>query len=265
MRKILKNSSGITMLFVLGAMLFLLVIGVSVFTASGLSLGAVEAQRARNQLDMYVSSMERVIFESLNRVVASGASISAPVDDNNNDVLGGWVLREAFAVGLGGCLLCSTPSSTPGFGFYLGDQLLSIDPLSSTVIPQGALIHLPLPTPPRIPEQWGIEVSFGFESHIAPGVSYYFDVSGIMFVRTLVDYVIGGSSSYPMRLGIYGELAFEQLTEMGDRSAVSRMTFGFDNIELAAVSAVYGPCVCGMIMVNTGNWDWMLRRHETVN
>ena len=63
--KILRNKSGISLLFVLGLMLVLMAIGVSVLTASGLAAGARIAQFRRTQLDIHVSGTEQSILAAL--------------------------------------------------------------------------------------------------------------------------------------------------------------------------------------------------------
>jgi len=95
--KALKNKQGVSLIFVLVSLLLLMALGVSVLTAAGLSHGAVNTQRFRNQLNMYAGSMERVLAELLIDSSTLGGRIvhyalnehfgTNPFDDTNADPL----------------------------------------------------------------------------------------------------------------------------------------------------------------------------------
>ena len=87
--KVLRNKSGFSLIFVLASMLLLLAIGVSAVTAAGYNHGAGLAQRDRNQLEMYVSSMERTIHSALMQDI-TGMSVVG------TNTLRGMVLRDAY-------------------------------------------------------------------------------------------------------------------------------------------------------------------------
>jgi hypothetical protein len=63
--KTLRNQQGLSLIFVLASMLFLLALGVSALTAAGLSHRAVRRQAERNRLEMVSVSMERVMRDVL--------------------------------------------------------------------------------------------------------------------------------------------------------------------------------------------------------
>jgi len=92
--KLLRDKAGVSLIFVLAAMMLLMAIGVSAITAAGLNYGAGLVQRDRNQLEMYVGSMERTLRSSLEDI-----EVGAPILDA--ETLGGWVLREAYLKGNG--------------------------------------------------------------------------------------------------------------------------------------------------------------------
>ena len=76
MKRILRDKSGLSMLFVLAVMLVLLALGVSALVAASLSRGAVAQGQERNRLSLYVSSMERTMLASLQ--LDEGASLANP-------------------------------------------------------------------------------------------------------------------------------------------------------------------------------------------
>ena len=100
--KILREKTGMSLIFVLAAMMLLMVVGVSVITAASLSFGANLAGRDRNQLELYVSSMERTV-----RAALVEDPFDNPIEDPYDDAipgartLGGWILREAYQRGPG--------------------------------------------------------------------------------------------------------------------------------------------------------------------
>jgi hypothetical protein len=59
--KPLMNQRGISLIFVLAFMLLLMALGISAFTAAGMSHRAVLAQRERNRFTLYADSVERVV------------------------------------------------------------------------------------------------------------------------------------------------------------------------------------------------------------
>ena len=59
--KVLRNKNGASLIFVLAVLLLLLSIGVSMVAAAGLSVGTGAVRRVRNQLEMYIGSMEQTI------------------------------------------------------------------------------------------------------------------------------------------------------------------------------------------------------------
>ncbi|MCL1862445.1 MAG: hypothetical protein FWF78_02635 [Defluviitaleaceae bacterium] len=96
MIKILKQKSGISLIFVLAIMLVLLTVSVSAFTAAGLGMGAYAAQRDRNQLNMYASSMERTIRSAiLSDDTFVYAILNALLTETND--MGAHVWRDEFA------------------------------------------------------------------------------------------------------------------------------------------------------------------------
>jgi len=92
--KVLRDKSGASLIFVLAAMLLLMAIGVSVVTAAGYNLSAGLTQRDRNQLDLYVSSMEQTIHAALLEDI-EGATIDTV------STLGGLILKDAYRSGDG--------------------------------------------------------------------------------------------------------------------------------------------------------------------
>jgi len=88
--KLLKNKSGLSLIFVLAVMLLLLALGVSALTAAGLSQGAGRAQRERNQLEMYVTSMEHTILHALQ------VYYDQDTDSFVWGPIGEWIAKEAF-------------------------------------------------------------------------------------------------------------------------------------------------------------------------
>jgi len=86
---VLRDKAGISLIFVLAVMLLLMAIGVSAITAAGYNYGAGLAQRDRNQLELYTSSMERTIHSSLLKGITGETILSA-------DSLRGLILRDAY-------------------------------------------------------------------------------------------------------------------------------------------------------------------------
>jgi len=87
--RVLRDKSGVSLIFVLAAMLLLMAIGVSVITAAGFNLGAGFAQRDRNQLEMFASSMERTI-----RAMLMESETGEPVLDTHG--LSARIMRDIY-------------------------------------------------------------------------------------------------------------------------------------------------------------------------
>ena len=85
----LRNKSGLSLFFVLGSMMLLLALGVSALTAAGAAFGARFAQQNRNQLELFVSSTERVLLASLGNQEISMS------DSTDDDTIGDWIIRRA--------------------------------------------------------------------------------------------------------------------------------------------------------------------------
>jgi len=92
--RVLRNNSGVSLIFVLASMLLLMAIGISAITAAGLSHGASYMKRDRNQLDLFAGSMERTIKAALEADISG-----APVSNSRS---------------LGGAILCAAHKSGPG-------------------------------------------------------------------------------------------------------------------------------------------------------
>ena len=95
--KVLQNKSGVSLFFVLGAMMFLLALGASALTAAGVAFGAGFAQQERNQLELFVSSTERTLLALLeNEAVTMGY-------DGDDLKIGSWIIQrvvEEFFAGV---------------------------------------------------------------------------------------------------------------------------------------------------------------------
>jgi hypothetical protein len=89
--KAFQDKSGVSLMFVLAIMLLLMAIGISVVTAAGQNFGASLAQRDRNQLDLYVSSMERTL-----RAVLVESAVGETMSGSTVDSMTGRILREAY-------------------------------------------------------------------------------------------------------------------------------------------------------------------------
>ncbi|MCL2463273.1 MAG: hypothetical protein FWF44_11450 [Defluviitaleaceae bacterium] len=92
MKRILRDKSGVSLMFVLAAMLLLMAIGVSAITAAGLNYGAGLARRDWNQLELYSTGMEHTLK----------AALEAPDSDTSMlgaQTLSGRLLRAAFQSG----------------------------------------------------------------------------------------------------------------------------------------------------------------------
>jgi len=85
----LRSKSGASLIFVLASMLLLIAIGVSAVTAAGYNRGAGLIQRDRNQLGLYVSSMERTIHSSIMEHITGQSVIGV-------NTLRGSVIRDAY-------------------------------------------------------------------------------------------------------------------------------------------------------------------------
>ena len=79
----LREKAGISLIFVLAAMFFLLALGVATLSAAGLSRGASLSQRELAQLNLYVNSMERVALAALRDGIGEQV-----IREIVNDVLG---------------------------------------------------------------------------------------------------------------------------------------------------------------------------------
>jgi len=89
--KVLRDKSGVSLMFVLASMMMLMIIGVSVIIAAGLNAGAAVVQHDRTQLALYASSMDRTIKEALDVKEADGTFLLGA------QTLGGRILREAIS------------------------------------------------------------------------------------------------------------------------------------------------------------------------
>ena len=89
--KVLKNNSGISLIFVLAAMLMLMALGVSALTAAGLNFGVNIEQSHRNQLNLYSSSMNRTIRAAMEATPV----VDVPLDDA--DTFGSQIIAAVFA------------------------------------------------------------------------------------------------------------------------------------------------------------------------
>ena len=99
--RVLRETSGVSLLFVLAAMMLLMVVGASAITAAGMSAGAGFARRDGNQLRLWVGGMERTVKAALTED-PTGESVTGP------RTLGGWILREAYLRGGGRHMVHST-------------------------------------------------------------------------------------------------------------------------------------------------------------
>jgi len=88
LRKLHKNNSGASLLFVLGIMMFLLIIGTSVLLAASTNAGFATNQRERNQIKILDESIHKTIMFSLQN----------GLDDGDLGTLGrqlAWALYQA--------------------------------------------------------------------------------------------------------------------------------------------------------------------------
>ena len=90
----LRDTRGASLLFILAITFLLLSLGVSVLTAAGLNFGATAAQRDRSQLDIYASSMERVVKVIIEEEEDNISGLSRPVNDSRTLV--GLILHDVL-------------------------------------------------------------------------------------------------------------------------------------------------------------------------
>jgi len=95
--KVMRDKAGISLIFVLAAMWLLMALGVSAITAAGMNVGAGVAQRDRNQLELYASSMERTVKAAFDGAADKNGGNTVVYNINDDaDTLGRLILREAF-------------------------------------------------------------------------------------------------------------------------------------------------------------------------
>ena len=92
--KMLRDTRGASLMFILAITFLLLSIGVSVLTAAGLNFGATAAQRDRSQLDIYVSGMERVMQLVIDEEEDATGGLTRPISDARTLV--GLILYEVL-------------------------------------------------------------------------------------------------------------------------------------------------------------------------
>jgi len=125
MRQILRNKNGLSMLFVLGIMLVLLALGVSALVAASLSQGVAAAGHERNQLSLYVGSIERALLSSLQ--FSEGDNLANPQS------LGGAIISMAVD-------FTSTDSNSPHTIFELPETLLELTTSDNIVADYEAVV-----------------------------------------------------------------------------------------------------------------------------
>ena len=89
---VLKSKKGASLVLVVAVMFFLLALSTAAFTAAGINRGAGQAQRDRNQLELYASSMERTVRYALEQ----GWAIEDADVESLGDTLGGVLLLEVY-------------------------------------------------------------------------------------------------------------------------------------------------------------------------
>jgi hypothetical protein len=90
-KPVLRGRRGVSMLFVLAAMLLLIAIGVSALTAAGANYGARLRSQTENQLNLYLNSMELTVRAMLEDRGDEGRAITDPMS-----TLTGSILKEAY-------------------------------------------------------------------------------------------------------------------------------------------------------------------------
>lgn len=127
LKRVIKDNSGASILFVLGIALLLLAISTSALVAASASAGAGIAKQTRNQLNLYSDSVQKTIMSSL---MASETGI----DVEDATTLGGQVLKAIYHSASSLAPTASfTSFSTP---FSINDITLTLDggaPFTCTV------------------------------------------------------------------------------------------------------------------------------------
>lgn len=233
MKKILRDKSGVSLIFVLAAMLLLMAIGVSAITAAGLNMGAGIAQRDRNQLDLYASSMERTVKASLEKKEPDGTSIP------NVQTLTGRIIRAAYE---------------NGSGLY---DLTGANALELTASsPDGGA-------------KYKIVISGNFKVHIIPPVEYTEWIESTVVDEegnSVLVYEEKTTGRSPQTATIDGKITAVQTTEYStlggrDLSVTTATSYQFGGALIEEDFSTYTSPVLDDNMIITGLGTWTVTGH----
>jgi len=134
-RNALRDQRGVSMIFVLAALLFLLTVAASVIVASGAGVAARLNKQNANQLFLYTQSTQKTIQFSLQN---SAEDLGCPVNgqENRPQTLGGQVLRTLYH------RFSGEDNETDGLRLELTPLLNDLSELGDTV--QVAMDFLPV-------------------------------------------------------------------------------------------------------------------------
>lgn len=96
LKRVIKDNSGASIMFVLGIALLLLAISTSALVAASASDGARIAKQTRNQLNLYSDSVQKIIMSSLMSKDDKGKNVLAITDSDMPKTLNGQILRAIY-------------------------------------------------------------------------------------------------------------------------------------------------------------------------
>lgn len=96
LKRVIKDNSGASIMFVLGVALLLLAISTSALVAASASAGAGIAKQTRNQLNLYADSVQKTLMYSLMSKYDEGKNILATDDMDKPKTLSGQILRAIY-------------------------------------------------------------------------------------------------------------------------------------------------------------------------
>lgn len=255
---ILNDNRGISLVFVLGVMMFLMAIGVSVVAAASANVGFMNEQREHGQVILLDESIHKNIMYSLQH------------EPNNEDLLAAqllWALFRAKDEG-SGSVNSITLEVTLDNGEDLESGPISVEPLTFSFTTESVVITDFVP---------------------AVYVDVYedkFDDDGVWTHQEFVDRVFDGKNRIPKSATVNAAMTVIVEINANSKNTTSRATYEFTGGRLSddppglhykcdvgcvkkeGTCYVYYPargCLDGLEMEITDYGKWRLIKHENID